>query len=138
MIWKEIPIAPGYEASEGGDIRNIRTGKVLKPFNDKQQEYDRVSIYRDGNKKKMLVHYLVANAFLPEPPEGKPRQLDHLNTNIHDNRPANLQWVTEFENHNNPLTRFNREVARIKRAIASGKMSREEILRLVDAISVFR
>lgn len=137
MIWKDIPIAPGYEASDKGQIRNKRTQKVLKPFNDKLQEYDRVSIYGNGRKKKMLVHYLVASAFLPAPPTDKPHQLDHLNTNKHDNRPENLQWVTEFENHNNPLTKFNREVARVKRAIASGKMSRTQILRLVDAISIY-
>lgn len=137
MIWKTIPIALGYEASNGGQIRNGRTKKILKPFHDRLQEYDRVSIYNNGRKKKVLVHYLVASAFLPDPPVNKPHQLDHLNTNKHDNRPENLQWVTEFENHNNPLTKFNREVARIKRAIASGKMSRDQILRLVDAISIY-
>ena len=134
MIWKEIPIAPGYEASDHGEIRNVKTNKILKPFTDKMQEYPRVTIYKDGKKKKMLVHYLVANAFLPEPPIGCRRQIDHINTNIHDNRPSNLRYVTEFENHSNPLTQFNREVARIKRAIASGRMTHGELLQYTEAL----
>ena len=130
MKWKDIPGAPGYEASAAGDIRNKKTEQVLKPFSDPYQEYDRVTIYKDGKRKKMLVHLLVASAYLGPKPDGA--ETDHLNTNIHDNRPKNLRYVPQDANHRNPITLFNREVARIKRAIASGKYTYEEILELIE------
>lgn len=131
--WRPIPGIPKYEASDGGEIRNAKTGKILKPFNDPLQEYDRVSFYMNGRKKKYLVHYLVARTFLGEPPQGE-YHIDHKNTNIHDNRPCNLQYVTPTKNYSNPITQFNREVARIRRAIASGRKSQEDILELVNSL----
>lgn len=128
--WKSIPLYPKYEASEDGEIRNARTGKVLKPFNDPLQEYDRITVYEGGHKIKVMVHFLVAWTFLGPAPEGK-KEIDHLNTNIHDNRACNLSWVSRSQNCANPVSKFNREVARIRRAILSGKKSQEDILRLV-------
>ena len=61
-------------------------------------------------------------------------EIDHINTNKHDNRASNLQYVTREENRNNPFTLFNNEVIRIRRGISSGKFSQEDILRLVGAM----
>ena len=130
MKWRGIPIAPGYEASAAGEIRNKATKRTLKPYCDPSQEYDRVSIYTGGKRRKMLVHLLVASAFLGPKPDGM--ETDHLNTNIHDNRPKNLRYVPQDINHRNPITLFNREVARIKRAIESGRYSYEDILELIE------
>lgn len=129
--WKQIPIAKKYEASDSGVIRNARTKKILKPFSDPLQEYDRVTIYDGSHRQKVMVHTLVAVTFLGNPPRGK-YEIDHRNTNIHDNRPSNLCYVSQVKNHSNPITQFNRDVARIKRAINSGKMSREEIVQLIE------
>ena len=82
-----------------------------------------------------MVHTLVAEAFIGSKPDGY--EIDHLNTNIHDNRACNLQYVTQEENRNNPLSKFNREVSRIQRAIKSGKKSQEDIMRLVKVMKVF-
>lgn len=135
--WKPIQSYGGkYEVSDLGKVRMAATKQVLKPFNDPLQEYDRVMLYFGGKRRKVLVHTLVADAFLGIKPIGM--EIDHLNTNIHDNRAVNLKYVTRSENRMNPLTVFNREVARIKRAIASGKKSQEDILRLVRVLKAMR
>jgi hypothetical protein len=49
------------------------------------------------------IHQLVAEAFLPPCPgkQGKRRgcyHIDHINNQPLDNRAANLQWLTRYEN----------------------------------------
>lgn len=130
-IWKPI-LSGKYEVSNLGKIRNASTGRELKPFTDKLQTYDRVELYEGGISRKFMVHILVAEAFLGPKPKGM--EIDHLNTNLHDNRLCNLAYVSQDENRDNPITKFNYEVSRIRRAIRSGKKSQQDILRLVEAM----
>ena len=62
----------------------------------------RVTLYKNKYKRRVFVHRLVAEAFIPNP-DNKP-EIDHINTNPGDNRVENLHWVTHKENQNNPLT----------------------------------
>ena len=52
-------------------------------------------LQRDGNRKTLLVHRIVAAAFCPRN-EGD--QINHLNSIRHDNRAENLEWCTGKEN----------------------------------------
>lgn len=128
-VWKPIRKSESHEVSNQGRIRNAVTKRIVKPFTDKHQEYNRVTLYEGGRKVKRMVHTLVADAFLGPKPDGC--EIDHINTNKHDNRASNLRYVTRAENRNNPFTMFNSEVIRIRRGIAAGKVSKEDILRLV-------
>lgn len=49
-----------------------------------------------GSRVNRAVHRLVAQAFLPERPDGS--QIRHMNGNKTDNRAANLAWGTAKEN----------------------------------------
>ena len=67
--------------------------------------YERITLYKDGNRRVERIHRLVAMTFIPNP-ENKPC-IDHINTDRSDNRVENLRWVTHEENCNNDLTRKN-------------------------------
>ena len=103
--WKKIEDFENYSVSENGEIRNDKTGRVLKPryYNG----YQLVSLSKNGKVKKFKVHRLVAEEFIPNP-DNKPC-VDHINTVRDDNRVENLRWCTCKENCNNPLTKNKRK-----------------------------
>ena len=39
--WLPIPVAPKYEINQRGDVRNVRTGKIIKPFAPKGHPQDK-------------------------------------------------------------------------------------------------
>ena len=86
--WKKPNV---YEVSNFGRIR--KNGEIIQP-----------RIHSSGYYKinGELLHRIVAKLFIPNP-ENKP-EVDHIDTNIHNNRVDNLRWVTSSENQRNPLT----------------------------------
>jgi hypothetical protein len=91
VSWKIIDSHPNYKVSTMGDVMNIRTGKLLKPYDD-GSGYLRVKL--DGRCERL--HILVAVAFIPNP-EGKP-VVNHKRGRKHDCRASQLEWVTQQEN----------------------------------------
>ena len=92
-IWKPLKglVENGdyYEVSNFGNVRNIKTGKILKPGKI-QSGYLLVSLCKNGKTKKFLVHRLVAITFLPNP-ENLP-EVNHKDENKENNSLQNLEW----------------------------------------------
>ena len=95
--WKDIRGYEGvYQASTHGRIRNTTYENVLKPTLT-STGYEYVSLaQKTGKAKKLRVHTLVLAAFVGPRPEGLvANHKDRVKTN---NRPENLEWVTQSEN----------------------------------------
>lgn len=58
--------------------------------------YPTVELNKEGKAKRVLVHRLIAKAFLPNP-SGKP-QINHKDSNRANNELENLEWCTQSEN----------------------------------------
>lgn len=116
MEYKKIKEYENYEINEYGEIRNIKTGRILKPY--LQQGYYRISLMKDKNvKKSEAVHRLVAIAFIPNV-DNKPI-IDHINQNKTDNHVSNLRWSTYKENAKNiNLDKRKHKTNRIKSKIS--------------------
>jgi len=73
---------------------NTKNGRWLSL--DNSGRYPVVSLVKDGQKKRHLVHRIVAQAYVVNP-DGLP-QVNHINGVRDDNRVENLEWVTASDN----------------------------------------
>lgn len=87
---------------EVSNFGNVRKNGVLINL-DTEYKKDTHGYYRFGSG--IPVHTAVARLFIPNP-ENKP-EIDHIDTNILNNRSDNLRWVTHKENMNNIITKSN-------------------------------
>lgn len=93
MQWMKIRGKPNYSVSENGDVRNDKTGRILKLHKGTAGYYQ---VMLGGKTVPLYVHRLVATAFLPNP-DNLP-QVDHINGDKTDNQKENLRWVSVSEN----------------------------------------
>jgi hypothetical protein len=92
-----------YQVSNYGRIKNIKYNRILQGTKYGKYGHIRIYLYKPNcNRKRYLIHRLVAHMFLLNP-LNKP-QVDHIDTNPTNNHVDNLRWVTCKENNNNPLS----------------------------------
>ena len=84
-----------YEVSNLGKIRNIESGRLLKPFLNKNG-YLMYGLYGYDKRKRLYLHRIMATAFIDNP-EGKPC-VNHIDENKTNNDLSNLEWCTAREN----------------------------------------
>lgn len=96
-IWKSIPNYNNYLVSNDGFVINVNTNKILtRSLNS--AGYLHVCLSNKVSKKTILIHKLVAMAFLNHKPCGHKIIIDHINGNKLDNKVENLQLITQREN----------------------------------------
>jgi len=83
-----------YEVSDFGNVKNVKTGRILKPSTDKDR-YMLVILYNNGIQKSCRVHRLVLQTFLPIDEIKEVNHKNHIKT---DNRLENLEWCSRSEN----------------------------------------
>ena len=85
-----------YEVSNLGRVRNIKSGRILKPFPNRGG-YLRHKLYGYDKKKNLPLHRIIATAFIDNPDE-KPC-VNHIDENKLNNDLSNLEWCTVKENN---------------------------------------
>lgn len=96
-LWKAIENFDNYEVSDIGEVRNKKTGRILKPKINRYG-YFQVDLSVNGKVTQKTVHRLVAETFIQNP-DNKP-QVNHINEIKSDNCVDNLNWMTSKENAN--------------------------------------
>ena len=96
-MWKQIDGYENYSVSDKGEVKSEKTGIVLKPW-VQQSGYASVSLWKDGKKKNVLVHRLVAEAFVDNPCGYS--EVNHIDEVKGNNSATNLEWCTRKYNMN--------------------------------------
>lgn len=106
--WKDVVGYEGlYQVSNFGRVKSYahivkcRGGYRTQPSkllsNCYDHNYYHVTLFKKGKRKIMLVHRLVATAFIPNTDNNK-KQVNHIDGNKLNNNVYNLEWVTCQEN----------------------------------------
>lgn len=102
-IWKNIEDYEGlYQVSNLGRVKSLfreckhplggkrKVNERIMKLEKTKWGYLRVHLNKNGKGKKLLVHRLVAKAFIPNPNNYK--MVNHKNQNPKDNCVKNLEW----------------------------------------------
>jgi hypothetical protein len=103
--FKQIPGFENYGISPAGEVKNLKTGKILKNVIN-QRGYYKVDICNNKKYKTFKIHQLVAMMYLNHTPDGTQKiVVDHINNDKLDNRVQNLQLISNRENRVRSITR---------------------------------
>jgi hypothetical protein len=92
-----------YEVSDHGRVRRVaiswakRPGKKILRLRRTAKGYLDVELYLHMKRQHLLVHRLVAEAFIGPQPPLEP-QINHKDGDKTNNRSSNLEWVTPLGN----------------------------------------
>ena len=91
--WITLNSYDQYEANEDGQIRNKITHKILSQYSLDKDGNPTVKLSKDGKKKKLCVHRLIGELFVPNP-NNFPfiKRKDNNKLNVHAD---NLYWTNK-------------------------------------------
>ncbi len=87
-----------YSVSNLGNIKNNKTGKIMKLSMDGKGYY-KINLFNDKKPQTKYVHRLVGETFIPNPLNKK--CIDHKDNNPLNNHISNLRYATHQENQFN-------------------------------------
>lgn len=98
-IWKQHPEYPNYAGSPDGQIKNIETGQILKPYRnntDNDRGYLKVKLKdRFGIWHPVYVHRFIFEVFYGNIPYK--HDIHHINHDVADNSLNNLQCMLRLD-----------------------------------------
>lgn len=110
-LFKFIDNFPDYLIGNMGTVYSTIKRKELVQSNN--NGYKTVTLMGENSAEQVLVHRLVADAFIPKV-IGK-EYVDHIDGNRSNNSASNLRWCTLNENCGFPLAIKNKQESAIKR-----------------------
>lgn len=120
-LWRWIPGYEGrYQVSTLGSVRSFVKGPpvVMRQVINPTSGYPSVSLYIDGNRKQMMVHWAVMRAFVGPTPEGQ--EIRHLDGDAGNPRQSNLCFGTKLINEADKKVHGTFKPPPVMRGMANG------------------
>lgn len=139
-IWKDVEGYEGlYQVSSLGRVKSFHyhngtNERILKSNRNSSNGYDQVILVKDGHKKGVSVHRLVAIAFIKNPLNLP--YVGHKDEDSSNNSSDNLEWVTQKDNNNMPkhIQRISDKKAGVPRPDMIGQKNPKAVPVLCDGI----
>lgn len=93
--WKVVKDFDNYLVSDLGNVKTLK-GKFKNIVYDSKNAYGYVELWKNNKGKKIRIHRLVAETFIPN--VYNKEQVNHIDGNKKNNCVSNLEWVTPKEN----------------------------------------
>ena len=94
-VWIKAKGFPSYEVSNTGQIRNAKTGRILKQYKN-QRGYMITCLHENGVQHARRVHRLIADAFFDGDHDGL--DVNHIDGRKTNNHISNLEFCTRKQN----------------------------------------
>ena len=111
-IWKKIKNYDDYEISNLGNVKSLKSNKILKPSKS-SSGYLQVTLCKNGKTKNFFIHRLVANEFIDK--ENYKFEVNHKDENKLNNKADNLEWCDR---------KYNMNYGNIKNKLSQTKMKK--------------
>lgn len=127
-IWRDIKGYEGlYKISNFGRVVSYHCNKIkLMSIAQHSSGYKQANLYKDGKHETLLVHRLVAAAFVPNP--NNYNEVNHIDENKCNNNADNLEWVSHGDN-----CRYGTRNARISQNSKGQKRSDEQRAKMKES-----
>lgn len=117
----------GYEISTFGNLRNVKTGNVLKQsINNRGYNFVVIQPFGRGSHIAIRIHRAVAEAFIPNT-ENKPT-VNHIDGRKSNNHVDNLEWATYSENNRHAVEHGLRRTSMIGEKNPAAKLTNDDVL----------
>ena len=133
--WRWVP---GYEdlymVSNFGNVMSQRSGHgsspmgILKPQKN-NAGYLQVNLIKNKKSKNVMIHRIVAAAFIPNPDNKE--EVNHKDGNKTNNHTSNLEWVTRSENLRHAYRELGVDLSGRKKT--AKKLTKEQILEIYNS-----
>lgn len=87
-----------YAITENGEVWSYRTNRFIKSFVRSNGYLQTLLVDKNGNKRTLKNHRMVAEAYIPNP-DNLP-DVNHIDENKLNNNVNNLEWMTHYDNMN--------------------------------------
>ena len=97
-----------YEISQSGELRNVKSKKILKPKTRPETKYNKYYYYTIRNKN-YYQHRLLAEAWLDKPENWENLFIHHIDGNKQNNSLDNLEFIDPSEHRRLHMTTLFKE-----------------------------
>lgn len=132
-IWKDIKGYEGlYQISNLGNVKSLRKNVILKCSKcSREGNYYKAGLYKNGKTKTILVHKLVANAFIPNP--NNLPCINHKDENKLNNKADNLEWCTYKQNNDYGKHDIKKYISLLKRRLLLNYPNEKDLINQLNA-----